>query len=63
MKDIINKEKIEDDKEYEENLNELKKELEKCGKIVQLIIPRIKDGHDPFCVGNVFVEYENEKYA
>jgi len=33
MKNVIFKEKIEEDNEYQENYTELKRELEKCGKI------------------------------
>lgn len=42
---------------------DLKKELEKIGRVVNLIIPRIKDNHPDESVGRIYVEFENENYA
>lgn len=50
-------------KEYEDTYADLKQELDKIGKINSLFIPREKDGHDKEALGNVFVEYTDEKYS
>ena len=42
---------------------DIKKELEKIGRIVNLIIPRRRDECDESALGKVYVEFENEKYA
>ena len=51
------------DKEYYFVKRDLKKELEKIGRVVSLVIPRIKDGMPEESVGRVYVEFENENYG
>lgn len=50
---------IDDDYEYNFVLNDLKKEIEKIGRLVSMIIPRKKDGYNEG-IGKVYVEFENE---
>jgi hypothetical protein len=54
---------IEIAKEYLFVRKDIKRELEKIGRIVNLIIPRKRDDCDESALGKVYVEYENEKYA
>lgn len=51
------------DQEYLFLRKDLKNELQKIGKIVSLVIPRLKDECEESAVGKVYVEFENEKYA
>ena len=37
--------------------------MSKIGRIVSLIIPRLKDESEEGSIGKVYVEFENEKYA
>jgi len=60
---IIDLEKIEEDEEYEDVYRDLKKELDKIGKINSLVLPRVKDGFEKDVVGSVFVEFMDESYA
>ncbi|EGR29650.1 splicing factor u2af large subunit, putative, partial [Ichthyophthirius multifiliis] len=61
IKNVIDKQVIEEDPEYEFIYNDLKQQLVKFGRLKQMIIPRLKEKYQPDSVGLVFVEFENEK--
>eukprot|EP00825_Cyclidium_porcatum_P003347 TRINITY_DN11557_c0_g1_i4.p1 TRINITY_DN11557_c0_g1~~TRINITY_DN11557_c0_g1_i4.p1 ORF type:complete len:222 (-),score=42.90 TRINITY_DN11557_c0_g1_i4:160-825(-) len=63
LSNLIDCDQIEDDKFYSEVFDDLQSELEKIGKVIQIVIPRIKEGFEPESIGNVFVVYENQKLA
>ena len=42
---------------------DIRREIEKIGKIVSLIIPRKKDKQSEESVGKVYIEFEHENYA
>jgi splicing factor U2AF subunit len=50
---------IEDDYEYNFVVKDLKKEIEKIGRLISMVVPRRKDGYNEG-IGKVFVEFENE---
>lgn len=50
---------IEDDYEYNFIVKDLKKEIEKIGRLISMVVPRKKDGYSEG-IGKVFVEFENE---
>ena len=37
--------------------------MEKIGKLVSFVVPRLKDGYQREAVGKVFCEFEHENYA
>ncbi|CAD8062901.1 unnamed protein product [Paramecium primaurelia] len=53
---------IEDDYEYNFIVKDLKKEIEKIGRLISMVVPRKKDGYSEG-IGKVFVEFENEQFA
>lgn len=63
MDNIIDKENIETDSEYEFIYNDMKQEIEKVGKLNQIIIPRLKDGLDESGVGKIYLEFFDEAHA
>jgi len=63
LTNMIRKKEIEEENELNFMKRDLKKELEKIGRVVNLIIPRLKDNHPDESVGRIYVEFENENYA
>lgn len=62
IENAIRVDQIEDDREFNFVSKDLRKEVEKIGRLLSMVIPRRKDGcHEG--VGKVFVEFENEQYA
>lgn len=59
---IVDKQIIEEDAEYELVYNDLKIQLEKIGKVVSVVIPRLKDKHRDG-IGFAYAQFENEKAA
>lgn len=50
-------------KEYYFVRKDIRREVEKIGKPVSIVIPRRKDGHPDEAVGKVYVEFEHENYS
>jgi splicing factor U2AF subunit len=42
---------------------DIRRELDKIGKVISLLVPRKKDNHPEEAVGRVYVEFENENYS
>ena len=50
--------KLEIQEEYEEILEDIKKECEKEGKVIQIVIPRPQKGKHVKGLGKVFIQFE-----
>lgn len=59
---VVNKQLIEEDAEYELIFNDLKQQLDRIGKVKSIIMPRKKDKYREG-IGYVYVEFENERIA
>lgn len=42
---------------------DIRREVEKIGKLVSFVIPRKKDGFSDDAIGRVYCEFEHENYA
>lgn len=42
---------------------DIRREIEKIGKVVSLVVPRKKDKYPEEAVGRVYAEFEHEHYA
>ncbi|KRX06402.1 hypothetical protein PPERSA_05015 [Pseudocohnilembus persalinus] len=63
VSNIIDKEQIEQEKEYKAVFEDIKQQFQKVGQINQIIIPRIKDGYEADGIGNIYIEYIDEGHA
>lgn len=62
ISNVVDKQIIEEDSEYELVFNDLKQQLERIGKVKSIIMPRKKDKYREG-IGYAYVEFENEKVA
>eukprot|EP00246_Nothoceros_aenigmaticus_P018117 TRINITY_DN9373_c0_g2_i1.p1 TRINITY_DN9373_c0_g2~~TRINITY_DN9373_c0_g2_i1.p1 ORF type:complete len:430 (+),score=93.92 TRINITY_DN9373_c0_g2_i1:439-1728(+) len=60
---VVSADELRDDEEYDEILEDMKEECGKYGNIVNLAIPRPRDGDEVIGVGKVFVEYTEPQEA
>lgn len=68
---MIRVDEIEDDtvytsliiQEYYFVKKDIRREMEKIGKLVSLLVPRQKDKHSIESIGKVYLEFEHENYA
>lgn len=44
-------------------MKDLRREIEKIGRLVSFIIPRRCEGYEESALGRVYAEFENENYA
>lgn len=49
---------LQDDSEYRDIKEDVKEECAQHGRVVQVVIPRIKDGFSAAAEGHIFVEFE-----
>lgn len=46
-----------DDEEYEDILQDVQGECNSYGRVIQVVIPRVKNGFSPYSEGLIFVEF------
>lgn len=56
---MVTKEELFDDIEYKDILEDVREECSQHGTILNLIIPRSKDGYPVACDGSVYLEYSD----
>lgn len=60
LKNMITKDEVNDDAEYDDILEDVRCECSQYGKVVRIIMPRSKDRRYPTDVeGNVFVQFSS----
>lgn len=59
LSNMVTKEDLTDDNEFWDIRQDVMEECNTFGKVIQVIIPRIKDGYPPGTEGFIFVEFEN----
>lgn len=57
---MVTPEELEDDEEFEDILLDVKEECEKYGEILEIKVPRLRDGVDLTHVGKIFVRFKTQ---
>lgn len=60
---MVTPEELEDDEEFEDILMDIKEECEKYGEILELKVPRLRDGVDISHVGKIFVRFKSQEQS
>ncbi|KAJ3416097.1 U2 small nuclear RNA auxiliary factor 2 [Chytridiales sp. JEL 0842] len=60
---MVSKEELEDDEEYQDIKLDVEEECSKYGRVLNVLIPRPKQGSDNANVGKIYVEYDSEDGA
>ena len=57
LKNMVSKEEINDDAEYEDIIDDVKGECSQYGSVVTVLIPRSKEGYPTEVEGNIYVQF------
>jgi len=60
---MVTPEELEDDDEFEDILLDIKEECEKYGEILDLKVPRFRDGVDMSHVGKIFIRFKSQEQS
>jgi splicing factor U2AF subunit len=59
----VNRSEIQNDDEYFDILDDVREECSQHGRVINVLIPRTKDGHPSAAEGSVFVEFADIESA
>ena len=59
LENMITQDDLQDDEEYEDILNDVREECNSFGKVIKIIIPRIKDGYPADTEGYIYVLFDD----
>lgn len=63
LKNMVTVEELQDDQEFGDICEDVKEECSQHGKVLSVLIPRVKENYPKQCEGSVFVEFELPEVA
>jgi len=60
---MVTREELEDDQEYFDIIEDVQAECSQYGKVVTVLIPRVKDRFPEHTQGSIYVQFSDKNYA